>query len=146
MKAVKTVGLLVLVGFCASASLQAAVKKGKASEAAKANPQHIHVENLRKPSSPHTGPCAEDLERIKDLAADLFSRTEIDSDHHKIEATAESFTSDEVWTTAAGDASVLNLSGKGKVGGTKRELKLKAQAVCSPGEGRYELMNTSYSN
>jgi hypothetical protein len=112
----------------------------------KGTPAHVDITNIRRPSGSGVGPCASDIERMKGVAAESLAKAEIDSDKHKLEVTAASFHTADAWTTDANDASVLNLGGKAKQAGNGREFFVRAQAVCSPSTGKFELMSTHYSN
>ena len=90
-------------------------------------------------------PCADDVERMKDIAAEQFGKMDLDSDGHKISVSKEAFKSASVFSTQANDAAVLSLSAEAPhPSNPDSKFKLSAQAICSPSTGRFELMSTSY--
>jgi hypothetical protein len=106
-----------------------------------------HQKWARKLSSQTTDPCADDMERIKGVAAISFSENEIDTNHHKLSVSKNDLGDDGVFTTAANDAAVVNFSGTVDYPGQPgMKFALKASALCSPNTKKYELMQTTWNS
>ncbi|MGZ3706918.1 MAG: hypothetical protein ACXVA8_12895 [Bdellovibrionota bacterium] len=129
--------LLSLILSALTASAPALARSGELRDAIPKNKRHIS-------STPEASPCDADFNHVKEQAASELNEQEIDMAGHKLAATKDSFTSAEVWSTAANDAAVLSMSGEAKEVGTGRLYSLHARAVCSPSSNKFELMETEF--